>query len=71
VIDLDAPECPHGYPDLALISGKHRCPFCRREQQRRAEQAERQRRLAQDPTTPDPAALAANDHTLFGEDSPA
>jgi hypothetical protein len=70
VIDLDYPECPHGYPDRALINGQHRCPFCRRAAKRRADEKDRLRRMALD-DTPDPAALAANDRTLFGEDSPA
>jgi hypothetical protein len=63
MIDLDLPECPHGFPDRTLPSGKHRCPWCRTTQERQAAQAMAWQRIAQDPTTPDPAALAANDHT--------
>lgn len=71
MIDVDFPECPHGFANRLLPSGKHRCPYCRREQERQAAQAMAWQRLAQDNNTPDPAALAAHDTTLFGEDSPA
>lgn len=64
----DYPECPHGFPSRLLRSGMPFCPDCRR-----LAKAEARRREAKTKTpalTTDTAALAAGDHTLFGEDSP-
>lgn len=68
------PECAHGFPIRALISGLPYCPLCRRAHKRNATDRERNRRLAGTTTpspAPDHASLAAHDTDLFGEDTPA
>lgn len=57
-------ECPHGFPtDRITAQGLPLCPHCRRSELRR-------RRYPRHPAY-DPAAAAANDRDLLGDDDDA